>query len=121
MTTFATAADTRIKAADIILYVNPWDGFGIERANFCGSQIIPEIYKYFDTDEIAGLIAPRPLLIEMGIYNQCFYLQDLLKGYEGVRQIYAAAGAEDVLWTDIHPGAHAFAGNKAFEFFKKYL
>lgn len=121
MTAFAAAADTRIKAADIIAYVNPWAGFGIKRANFCGSQIIPGVYKYFDTDEIAGLIAPRPLLLEMGIYDTCFYIQDMLKGYEGVKEIYDAAGAGDRLWADIHPGPHAFSGRKAFEFFKKYL
>jgi hypothetical protein len=121
MTAFTSAADPRIKAADIIGYINPWADFGIDRANFCGSQIVPEVYKYFDTDEIAGLIAPRPLLLEMGIYDDCFFIQDLLKGFEGVREIYEAAGAEDRLWTDIHPGGHSFAGNKAFTFFSKYL
>ena len=121
MTTFAAAADNRIKAADIIGYVNSWSGFAVERANFCGSQIIPEVFKYFDVDEIAGLIAPRPLLLEMGIYDDCFFIQDMLKGYEGVKEIYRAAGAEDRLWTDIGPSGHAFQGNKAFEFFRKYL
>jgi dienelactone hydrolase len=121
MTTFTAAAEPRIKAADISGYVNPWAGFGINRANFCGSQIVPGIYRYFDTDDIAGLIAPRPLLIEMGIYDNCFFIQDMLKGYEGVRRIYRAAGADDRLWADVFPGPHAFAGNKAFEFFKKYL
>lgn len=121
MTTFTTAVEPRIKAADISGYINPWRGFGIERANFCGSQIVPNVYRYFDTDDIAGLIAPRPLLLEMGIYDNCFFIHDLLKGYEGVRRIYEAAGAADDLWTDIHPGPHAFAGNKAFAFFQKYL
>lgn len=121
MTTFTAAFDKRIKAADIIGYVNPWREFGIKRANFCGSQIVPGIYRYFDTHDIAGLIAPRPLLLEMGIYDECFYIQDLLKGYEGVRKIYSAAGSEKDLHTDIHPGPHAFGGGKAFEFFKKYL
>jgi len=121
MTTWTVPAEPRIKAADIISYVNPWRGFGIKRANFCGSQIVPDVYRYFDTDDIAGLIAPRPLLLEMGIYDSCFFIQDLLAGYEGVKRIYQAAGVEDRLWTDIHPGRHAFAGNKAFEFFEKYL
>lgn len=121
MTTFTAAAEPRIKAADIIGYVNPWQEFGIKRANFCGSQIVPSIYRYFDTDDIAGLIAPRPLLLEMGIYDSCFFIHDMLKGYEGVKKIYKAACVEDRLWADIHPGPHAFAGNKAFEFFKKYL
>lgn len=121
MTTFTSAAEPRIKAADIMGYINPWGEFGIKRANFCGSQIVPSIYKYLDTDDIAGLIAPRPLLLEMGIYDNCFFIHDTLKGYEGVKRIYKAAGYADRLWADIHSGPHAFAANKAFEFFKKYL
>ena len=121
MTTFAAAAEPRIKAADIIGYVNPWREFGIRQANFCGSQIVPGLYRYFDTDDIAGLIAPRPLLLEMGIYDDCFRIQDMLQGCAGVKRIYEAAGADNRLWVDIHPGPHAFAGNKAFAFFKRYL
>jgi len=121
MTTFTTAVEPRIKAADISGYINPWRGFGIQDANFCGSQIVPQIHRYFDTDDIAGLIAPRPLLLEMGIYDDCFYIQDLLEGYKGVKRIYEAAGAGEALWADIHPGPHGFAGNKAFDFFATHL
>ena len=121
MTAFTSAVEPRIKAADIICYVNPWLEFGIRRANFCGSQMVPGIYRYFDTDEIAGLTAPRPLLIEMGIYDACFPLQDTVKGFEGVREIYRAAGAEENLYSEIFAGGHAFAGGKAPGFFKKYL
>jgi dienelactone hydrolase len=121
MTTFATAAEPRIKAADIICYVNSWQGFGIRRANFCGSQVVPDIYKYLDTHDIAGLIAPRPLLIEMGIHDTCFFIEDTLQGFEGVKKIYEAAGAADVLWSDMHTGEHGFAANKAYQFFDRYL
>jgi hypothetical protein len=121
MTAFTAAADSRIRAADVICYVNPWAAFGIDRANFCGAQIVPDIYRYFDTDEIAGLIAPRPLLLEMGMYDECFFIQDTLKGFEGVKEIYEAAGAGDKLHSDIHPHGHSFGGNKAFEFFGRYL
>lgn len=121
MTTFTTAAEPRIKCADIICYVNPFKAFGIRDANYCGSQILPNIYKYLDTDDVAGLIAPRPLLLEMGIYDNCFKMEDTVQGYEGVKRIYKAAGCEDKLWADIFPGPHAFAANKAFDFFKKYL
>ncbi len=64
---------------------------------------------------------PRPLLMEMGIHDKCFLIEDKLKGYEGVKRIYRAAGAAEKLWVDIHPGPHAFAGNKAFRFFREYL
>ena len=121
MTTFASAAEPRIKAADIMGYLNPWECFGVNRANFCGSQIVPDVFKYFDTHDIAGLIAPRPLLVEMGVHDTCFFIEDQLKSYEKVRAIYEAAGAGEDLWADIHPGEHGFAANKAFEFFGKYL
>lgn len=121
MTTFTTAVEPRIQAANIMGYVNPFARFAIERGNFCGSQIVPGIFRYFDTHDIAGLIAPRPLLIDMAIYDDCFYIQDLLAGYDGVKRIYKAAGAEHLLQADIHPRGHAFAGNKAFGFFKTYL
>ncbi|MBI2440387.1 MAG: acetylxylan esterase [Lentisphaerae bacterium] len=121
MTAFTAAAEPRIKVADISGYINPWREFAIKKANFCGAQIVPGIYRYFDTADIAGLIAPRPLLLEMGIYDDCFPIHDLLKGYEEVRRIYRAAGAQEHLWKDVFPGPHAFAGRKAFEFFRKYL
>jgi hypothetical protein len=121
MTTFTTAAEPRIKAADIIGYVNPWERFGVNRANFCGSQIVPQIFKYFDTADIAGLIAPRPLLIEMGFHDTCFPIEDTLRGFEGVQRIYRAAGVEERLWKEVHPGEHGFAGNKAYAFFDRYL
>ncbi len=120
-TTFTTAAEPRIKAADIIGYLNPWERFGVNRANFCGSQIVPEIYRYFDTHDIAGLIAPRPLLVEAGMHDQCFYIDDQLASIEALKEIYAAVGAGDDLWVDLHPGPHAFAGNLAFDFFDRYL
>ena len=121
MTTFVTAVEPRIKAADIIGYVNPFSAFAVERANFCGSQMVPNLYKYFDTYDIAGMIAPRPLLIEMGLYDECFYFDDLKRGFDEVKKIYDAAGVGDRLYADIHPHGHAFSGAKAVEFFRKNL
>jgi hypothetical protein len=121
MTTFATAAEPRIKAADIMGYLNPWERFAINNANFCGSQMVPGIFKWFDTHDIAGLICPRPLLIEAGIHDTCFDIESQLKGFAALEKIYAAAGVREDLWHDIHPGEHGFANNKAHAFFGKYL
>jgi hypothetical protein len=121
MTCFTTAVEPRIKACDIIGYVNPFADFAVRRGNFCGSQIVPGIYKYFDTFDVAGLIAPRPCLLEMGERDDCFFFDCLQRGYEGTKQIYEAAGAGELLWTDVHPGGHAYSGVKAPEFFKTYL
>lgn len=74
-----------------------------------------------DTDDVGGLIAPRPLMLEMGTADSCFYFQDMWKGYLHVREIYEAAGASDRLWTDIHEGSHAFSGRRAEAFFEHFL
>ena len=95
VTCFAAAAERRIKAADIIGYVNPFGAFAYRNARFCGAQILPDLFRYFDVPDIAGLIAPRPLLLEIGIYDTCFYIHDMLKGAEKVKEIYKAAGATD--------------------------
>ena len=121
MTTFATAVEERIKAADIMCYVNPFKEFAVRNANFCGVQYVPEIYKYFDTHDIAGMIAPRPLLIEMGMFDKCFYIKDTIVGYNNVERIYKSAGASDKLYSDIFPKGHSFGGNVAFDFFARYL
>ena len=121
MTTFTSAVEPRIKAADIIGYVNPWERFGVNAGNFCGSQVVPDVFKHLDTHDIAGLIAPRPLLLEMGVHDTTFPIENTLAGYEGVKRIYEAADAADDLWVDVHPGGHAFAGDKAYDFFARYL
>ncbi|MBQ7474360.1 MAG: dienelactone hydrolase family protein [Clostridia bacterium] len=121
MTTFTTAVEPRIKACDIIGYVNPFAGFAVRDGNFCGSQIVPGIYRYFDTFDIAGLIAPRPCLMEMGRRDDCFPFEGLLRGWEETKAIYAAAGVPDMPEADIHDGGHAYSGVRAPAFFKKYL
>ena len=122
MTTWTAAAEPRIAAADIMGYVNPWKGFAIDRMNVCGSQVVPRIFAWFDTDDIAGLIAPRPLMLDMGVYDDCFFIHDLLKGYQGVKRIYEAAGVPERLWTHIHPHGHSFGGvERASEFFGAHL
>ena len=70
---------------------------------------------------MAGLIAPRPCLLEMGENDDCFSFDCLKRGCEETKKIFDAAGAGDLLWTDVHPGGHAYSGRMAPEFFKKYL
>ncbi len=121
VTTFTTALDSRIKACDIIGYVNSFEAFGMRDGNFCGSQVLPGLYRYFDTWDIAGLIAPRPCLVEMGTDDQCFRFEDLERGFGEMCDIYAAAGCRDRISSDVHPGGHAFSGRRAFGFFSENL
>jgi dienelactone hydrolase len=120
-TTFLSALDQRVKAADIICYLTQFEHFAIREANFCGSQFLPHLYKYGDVADVAGLIAPRPLLVESGTYDTCFPIEPVLRAHEHLRRIYRAAAAEDRLHIDVFAGGHQFHGPSAREFFDRYL
>ncbi len=121
MTTYISALDDRIKAADIICYLTTTRHSAIKTSNVCGSQFVPHLYKYADVADIAGLIAPRPLLVESGVNDTCFKFESAREAHEKLKRIYRAAGAEDKLEFDIFLGEHSFAGNKAFLLFDIYL
>ena len=82
---------------------------------------MPGIDKHSAVHDIAGLMAPRPLLIELGVQDTGFPIEDQLEGFEALKKIQAAAGAAEDLWAEVHPGEHMFANNKAKEFFANYL
>jgi len=121
MTTWLSLLDERIKAADIICYSDTFPRFAIARANFCGSQFLPGLYRLCDVGDLHGLIAPRPLLLEIGLFDTCFLYEDAIVARDQAKRIYEAAGAADRLWIDEFPGEHGFGGRKAFQFFDKYL
>lgn len=113
--------DPRIKAADIICYSACFDEFAVRQGKICGSQIVPGLYQLCDLADLQGLIAPKPLLAEIGLHDLCFKDDEALRCSRRVRQIFEAADASEFYHTDIFAGAHQFAGNKAFSFFEKYL
>lgn len=121
MTTWMSIVDPRIKAADIICYSDRFAAFGIRDVNICGSQITPGLFELCDVPDLHGLIAPRPLLVEIGIHDTCFMVADAMSCFHEVEKIYAAAGTADRLELDLFEGGHQWSGRRTFEFFKKYL
>ena len=121
MTTWLSIMDERIKAADIICYSVRFAEFALKRNNFCGSQMFFGLYDLCDVPDLHGIIAPRPLLAEIGLHDKCFYSDEALSCSNEVRKIYTAAGIADKYETDIFEGGHQFAGNKAFKFFENNL
>ena len=123
MTTYLSALDERVRCADIVCYLSTLeDAIGHRgRGNTCGSQFARGLLTFGDIASVAGLIAPRPCLVEVGELDDCFVKDDALRCYADVERIYAAAGAPDRLDLDLHPGGHAFSGAKAFDWFAKWL
>ncbi len=121
MALWSALCDERFRAVEIICYSDLWAHFGIRDLNYCGMQVAPGLYKLVDLPDLQGLLAPRPLLIDIGAYDSCFKIDTALACYERVRAIYAAAGAADRLELDLFPGEHGWGGNKSEAFFSKHL
>ena len=121
MTLWMTLAEERIKAADVICYSDRFARFGFRDLNTCGSQITPGLFALVDLPDLQGLIAPRPLLVEIGTRDECFRLDDAISCYRRVERIYRAAGCPERLELDLFDGGHQWGGNRSVGFFRKYL
>ena len=120
-TTWSYFCDPRFRAAEIICYCDQWAAFGMRDANYCGMQVAPGLYKLVDLPDLQGLLAPKPLLLDIGIRDTCFLLDTAMPAYRQVERIYRAAGAADKLGLDLHPGEHGWGGNKSVAFFTRHL
>ncbi|MCL2647381.1 MAG: prolyl oligopeptidase family serine peptidase [Phycisphaerales bacterium] len=121
MTTWMSIYDKRIKAADIICYSDRFADFCIRDANACGSQVTPGLFVLCDVSDLQGLVAPRPLLIEIGIHDDCFLIDSSMSCYRELEKIYKAAGLSDRLELDLFEGGHRWGANKSVAFFKRWL
>ena len=121
MTLWSALCDSRFKAAEIICYSDLWAYFGVRDLNYCGMQVAPGLFKLVDLPDLQGLLAPLPLLVDIGIYDTCFLVDTALECFKHVEAIYGAAGARACLELDLFPGEHSWGGHKSVEFFTKYL
>jgi dienelactone hydrolase len=110
------AIDPRIKATAVICALNSYKAWGVEIDNFCGTQFLPGIFRYGDHAEICGLIAPRPLMIQLGGFDYGFPVPASMEALERLKRIYAAAGASDRLVSSVGYAGHQYYGG-AEDFF----
>jgi predicted esterase len=87
----------------------------------CADNYVPGILRYAEAPDIAGLIAPRPLLIEHGIEDPIFPIQATRQAYQDLTRVYALLNCADHLEADYHAGAHRFGGGQAFTFLDRWL
>ena len=120
MTMYLTALDNRIKAAVSSGALNTFkERLAINSS--CGAQFLPGLLNYCDTPEIFGLIAPRPLLIELGGNDGCCPEIFASQAWTTIKRIYGAAKAADRLALDVFPGGHRWNGQRAWEWLEKWL
>ncbi|MBO9606010.1 MAG: acetylxylan esterase [Paenibacillaceae bacterium] len=87
----------------------------------CSCGTIPGMLQWGEYEDIAGLIAPRPLLIINGAKDDLFPSEDASRAFAGVREIYREAGAPDRCEHFIGPEGHRFYKEAAWRFIRRHL
>lgn len=87
----------------------------------CSCNYIPGIRKYFDMGDMAGLIAPRPLIIVAGEQDRIFPIDGVKSSYEKAKELYAAAGEPENVSLIIGAEGHRFYAAPSWAKLREYM
>jgi dienelactone hydrolase len=118
--TLTTALDPRVKAAVVSGYANTFHD-SIMAMHHCTDNYLPGILGLGEMEDIFGLIAPRPLLLECGTHDDIFPLDAAKRTYAQLQRAYALAGHIDDVRIDVFEGEHQISGAKAYDFLAERL
>lgn len=117
---FLSAVQPSIAVTAVSGFLSTYKGLMLDVRN-CAGYVVNGVLQHCDLYDVAGLIAPRPLVVESGTRDPCFVHEDALFAYERTRDIYAAFGAEDCIALDEFEGEHEFHGEVAYPWFDRFL
>ncbi len=120
MTMLTTALEPRIRIAVISGALNVMQERIAGRYS-CGAQVIPRLLEYGDVPEIGALIAPRPVIWEVGNRDGLIAPRWAEEALRRMRIAYKALGESDHLLVDRFDGAHRWNGALAYPQLKKAL
>ncbi len=83
----------------------------------CVCNYVPNIAKEFDMGDLAGLIAPRPLIVVNGLHDDIFPIKSAKEQMSIAQSLYAEAGAADMVRHVIGAEGHRFYAADAWPVF----
>jgi dienelactone hydrolase len=120
VTLFSTALEPRLKTAMVSGYLNTFrDSIG--SIVHCTDNYVPGILNWAEMQDVAGLIAPRPLFVESGEKDDIFPIAASVASFTRVREIYSVFGAADRIEQEVFPEAHSFYGRRGIPFLARQL
>ncbi|HNY38874.1 MAG TPA: alpha/beta hydrolase family protein [Bryobacteraceae bacterium] len=120
ITLFGAAMDERIKACLISGYLCTFYASILSVAH-CIDNYVPGILQWAEMNDVAGLIAPRPLFAESGDVDNIFPLEATKKAFGEVKRVYDTLGAGDRCAHEVFAGPHEFHGVGGLKFLGTHL
>lgn len=119
-TLYAAAVDPRITVAVLSGAFSSFRS-SIMSTIHCDCNYIPGILQYAEMADLAGLLAPRALLIEAGTRDPIFPVEEVRLANRQVARVYALLGLPERFEQDIFEGGHRFSGRKSFDWLAQWL
>lgn len=120
ITLFTAALDDRIKLAMPSCYFCTWAA-SIMSLYHCPDNHVPGAFLLCENADVAGLIAPRPMVIVNGETDDIFPIDAAREAFVDLKKIYDAAGAADRVHHVIGNGGHRFYADDAWPIMERYL
>jgi dienelactone hydrolase len=112
-TLYAAAVDQRIGFAIASCSFCTFED-SIMRIHHCVDNYVPGIRLVAEMGDVAGLIAPRPLIVVNGQKDEIFPIEPAKREFEHVRKIYRNAGSPECCEMVIGPEGHDFYADLAW-------
>ena len=119
-TLYAAACDTRVTVAVPSCSFCTLVGES-GRVHHCDCNTVPGILRFGGFHDVAGLIAPRHLLVVNGREDPLFPLAEVDKAVAGVRGIYHAAGVPERFSHRYGDGGHRYYKDLMWPFIEAAL
>jgi dienelactone hydrolase len=78
-------------------------------------------FELFGNAQVAGMVCPRPLMVQMGAEDTLFDLEGVRREAKKASFYYEKLGISDRFEYSEHSGGHVFENESIFEFFRKHL
>lgn len=114
---FHTCLDERIRACVISGYYTNWRD-SILAMHHCTCNYVPGLLNIGELTDVAGLILPRPLLVEVGTRDPIYPVGPVREAVDRTRNMSAIFGGDptnDVV-LDEFEGRHRISGRLAYDF-----
>ena len=122
LTFFHAALDPRVKATVISGYFSSFRA-SILRIDHCTCNFIPGLLTFGEMSDLAGLILPRPMLVEAGTRDPIFPIAAVRQSVVRARAICRILGGDPCqdVELDEFEGRHQISGRRAYDFLVERL
>ena len=87
----------------------------------CECNYVPGVLRLGEMWDVAGLIAPRPIVVATGEEDDIIPVKGVRRAFKNLREIYATVGAEQRCDLFVGDGGHRFYEDGVWPFIESHL